>query len=84
MTATAYCTNNAAYNCTEQCGSSSCEKMYNPVHAAFSAVCTFLLALMAVIINGAIISVIICVAIICIINVIIIRRQNRAREVLLT
>lgn len=85
MTATAYCTNHAAYNCTAQCGNSSCEKMYNSVHAAFGAVCAFLLALMAVIIDGAIISVIICVAVICVINVIIITDKSiRAREVYLS
>lgn len=55
--------------------------MLSDVHAAFGAVCAFLLALMAIIIDGAIISVIISVAII--INVIIITSHNRkgAREV---
>jgi len=83
MTATGYKHLNTADNRPEQSGCSSCANMnmLSDVHAAFGAVCAFLLALMAIIIDGAIISVIISVAII--INVIIITSHNRkgAREV---
>ncbi|MBQ8603459.1 MAG: hypothetical protein IJ410_01260 [Oscillospiraceae bacterium] len=66
-----YAYTTAGYNyadCAYQCGSSSCADNVINACAALGAVCAFLLALMAVIINiGAIISVIISVAIISII-----------------
>ena len=86
MAATGYKHLNNAENCAHQCGSFSFAKMNmcNNVHADLCAVCAFLLALIAIIIDGAIISVIISVAII--INVIIIKSHNStgAREVYLT
>ncbi len=80
---------NAAHNYTEncacQCGSSSCANMVFNAYAALCAVCAFLLALMAIIINGAIISVIIRVAIISIIIIAIIDKSRIcAREVYLS
>ena len=84
MTGTGYNKFNNHTNCNEHCGCTSCANfdMNNPVHAALAAVCAFLLVLMAII-CGAIISVIINVAIICIIGVIIIKSHNRTctREV---
>ena len=79
MKKVSYYYNNAAENCTAMCGNSSCEKISDCAYAAFGAVCAFLLALMAVIIDsGAIISVIICVAII---SIIICRRHTEPKEV---
>jgi hypothetical protein len=83
MAATGYKHLNTAENRPHQCGCFSCAKlnMSDNVHAVLGTVCAFLLALVAIITDGAIISVIISVAII--INVIIIKSHNRtgAREV---
>ena len=84
MAAMGYKHLNTADSYTCECSNSSCANLniLNYVHADFGTVCAFLLALVAIITGGAIISVIISVAIICIINVII-RSHNRtgAREV---
>ena len=82
MTAMFNATHNYTENCANQCGSSSRADNAMTVHAGLGAVCAFILALMAIIINsGAIISVIINIAII---GIIIIRCQSsRARELYL-
>ncbi len=53
-------------NCAYQCGSFSCAEMNNFVRVVLCASCTFILSLVlvAIIINSAIISAIICVIII--------------------
>ena len=80
MTQVNYANPNTCDNCTAMYGESFCMNMSYDAYTALGAVCAFLLALMAIIINGAIISVIICVAII--INVIIIcRNKLTARRV---
>lgn len=84
MTAMGYNYNTA--DCAYQCGNSSCVKNLYVAYAALCAVCAFLLALNAIIINSdAIISVIICVAIIiAIIGIIIWNNSIRARDVYLS
>ncbi len=77
MTAMAYCYNTAG--CAYQCGNSSCVKKFCVAYAALCAVCAFILALNVIISRGAIISVIICIAIIGIIG-----NNIRAREVYLS
>lgn len=76
---------NTAY-CAYQCGNSSCVKISCVACAALCAVCAFILALNTIIIDsGAIISVIICVAIIIAIIGIIINDNNiKAKDVYLS
>lgn len=81
MKKASYYNYNNACGCTSQCGSYSCEKMYNSAYTAFGAVCAFLLALLAIIISGAVVSVIICAAIISVI--IISRFRPEPKEVYL-
>lgn len=82
MTSAYFTADNYTGNCAYQCGGSSCANNVLTAYAALFAVCAFILALMAIIINsGAIISVIINIAII---GIIIIRCQSsRARELYL-
>ena len=71
MTAMYNATHNYTENCANQCGSSSCADNAMTVHAGLGAVCAFIFALTSIINNGAIISVIISIAIISIIDIII-------------
>ena len=71
MTAMFNATHNYTENCANQCGSSSCADNAMTVHAGLGAVCAFIFALTSIINNGAIISVIISIAIISIIDIII-------------
>lgn len=62
-----------------QAGTSSCANLFNPVHAVFCAVCTFVLALFAIAILRGALGVLLSVAIINIgiIGLIIIAGENR-------
>ena len=71
MTAMYNATHNYTENCANQCGSSSCADNAMTVHADLGAVCAFIFVLTSIINNGAIISVIISIAIISIIDIII-------------
>lgn len=79
MTAMAYCYNTE--NCAYQCGNSSCVNISYVAYAVLCAVCAFILSLNAIINSGAIISVIICVAIIIAIIGIIGHNRIGTREV---